>query len=214
MEHDFEPVPGLPERLPEGETLLWQGAPRWLPLAAQAFHVRKVALYFGVLVALRIGFGIHGQDAAAAIARDCGWLVLAGAAAAGVLLALAAVSARTTLYTITNRRVVMRFGIAFSIALNLPFRRIESAQLRKRGDGTGDIALTLAKGEHIAYLHLWPHARPWRLARPQPMLRALNEPDAVALLLARAVATTGASVNTAASDDKSVGGDQLVPATH
>jgi hypothetical protein len=28
----------------------------------------------------------------------------------------------------------------------------------------------------IAYLHLWPHARPWKLAAPQPMLRCL--PDA------------------------------------
>ena len=26
---DFEPVRGLPQVLPEGERLLWQGAPRW-----------------------------------------------------------------------------------------------------------------------------------------------------------------------------------------
>lgn len=213
MEHDYEPVPGLPERLPDGETLLWQGAPRWLPLAVHAFHVRKVVLYFGVLVALRIVLGVRAEDAAAAIARDCGWLVVAAVAAVAVLLALAAVSARTTLYTITNRRVVMRFGIAFSIALNLPFRRIDTAQLRKRGDRTGDIVLTLARSEHIAYLHLWPHARPWRLARPQPMLRALGEPDAVAQLLARAVATTGAS-KSVVGDPQAIGGDALVPATH
>jgi hypothetical protein len=31
-------------------------------------------------------------------------------------------------------------------------------------------------GKRIAYLHLWPHARPWQLKRPQPLLRAL--PDA------------------------------------
>ena len=28
-EHEFEPVPGLPETLPEGESMLWQGKPGW-----------------------------------------------------------------------------------------------------------------------------------------------------------------------------------------
>lgn len=219
-EHDYEPIPGLPERLPEGETLLWQGAPRWLPLAVHAFHVRKVALYFALLVLLRIASGILSGDAVSAVAADCGWLVVAAVAASAVLLTLAAFAARGTLYTITNRRVVMRFGIAISMALNLPFRRIESAQLRTRRDGTGDIALTLAAGEHLAYLHLWPHARPWRFGRPQPMLRALTEPDAVALLLAHAVATSGASINAASSLARNaepaaaIAGGALAPAAH
>ena len=46
-EHDFEPIRGLPGPLPEGETILWQGAPDWRVLAVQAFHVRAVAIYFG-----------------------------------------------------------------------------------------------------------------------------------------------------------------------
>ncbi len=204
-EHDYEPVPGLPERLPAGETLLWQGAPRWLPLAVHAFHVRKVVWYFGLFIALRIALGVSSSDAALAIAHDCGALVAAALAAAAVLLALAWFAARGALYTITDRRIVMRFGIAISMALNLPFRRIESAQLCRRRDGTGDIALALAKDEHLAYLHLWPHARPWFLAHPQPMLRALAEPDAVALLLARAVATTG-TTTAAAPQPKSEAG--------
>ncbi len=220
MEHDYEPVPGLPERLPEDETLLWQGSPQWLPLAAHAFHLRKVVFYFAALIAVRIGFGVVSHDVAGTVARDCGWLVVAGMAAAGVLMTLGWLTARATISTITDRRVVMRFGIAISMALNLPFRRIESAQLRMRRDGTGDIALDLAASEHLAYLHLWPHARPWRFMHPQPMLRALAEPQAVSLLLARAVATTGATAAASLRAEPADAGQSaerdagLVPAAH
>ena len=40
----------------------------------------------------------------------------------------------------------------------------------------------------LGYLLLWPHARPWRFSRPQPMLRALPGVAQVAETLAAAVA--------------------------
>jgi hypothetical protein len=39
----------------------------------------------------------------------------------------------------------------------------------------------------IAFLHLWPHARPWRIAAPQPTLRALVDAQAAANILATAM---------------------------
>ena len=48
---DFEPVRGLPQILPKGERMLWQGAPRWQDLAVHAFHARKVVWYFVALAA-------------------------------------------------------------------------------------------------------------------------------------------------------------------
>ena len=47
----------------------------------------------------------------------------------------------------------------------------------------GDIVLELVPGDKIAWPHLWPHVRPWRLAFPQPMLRGLPEIDRPARLL-------------------------------
>ena len=44
-------VSGLPERLPEGERLLWQGRPDWRVLARRVFHLRPLALYFGAILA-------------------------------------------------------------------------------------------------------------------------------------------------------------------
>jgi len=38
----------------------------------------------------------------------------------------------------------------------------------------------------LGYMLLWPHARPWRFARPQPMLRSVPDAQAVAAMLAEA----------------------------
>ena len=52
-EHEWEAAPGLPSALPKGERVVWQGAPDWKRLAIHAFHVRKVALYFALMLAVQ-----------------------------------------------------------------------------------------------------------------------------------------------------------------
>jgi Bacterial PH domain len=170
-EHEFEPVPGLPELLPEGERILWQGAPEPGGLAVDAFHLRKVAVYFGVLIALRMAWAWPEIDGITSGLNTLVPLAPLALVALGLLAALAALSARSALYTVTNKRVVMRIGIVLTLTYNLPMSRIEAADFRDRGDGTGDLSLRLKPGDHIAWLNLWPHARAWRLARPEPTLR-------------------------------------------
>jgi hypothetical protein len=80
----------------------------------------------------------------------------------------------------------MRIGIVLNLTFNLPFGRIATAGLRDTGHGTGDIPLTLAGSDRIAYMHLWPHARPWRIAHPEPMLRCVPNAPRVAQVLAQA----------------------------
>ena len=187
-EHDYEPVRGLPAPLPPGENLLWQGSPRWQTLAVRAFHVRKVAVYFAVLLALR---GSRGALDGATLGPEIATTAALGALALlaiGLLMLLAWLSARSTVYTITDRRVVMRFGVALSLTLNVPFKVIESAAVRIRHDGTGDIPLELKQGEKLGYLVNWPHVRPWHFMQPQPMLRALPDVAHAAETLARALA--------------------------
>lgn len=186
-EHEFEATHGLPEALPAGEQLLWQGRPDTWRLACEALHIRAVLVYFGLLVGGRlIGMAYDGASAAemgAALAR-MGALVALGT---GLLMLIGQLMARSTVYTVTNRRVVMRLGIVLSVTFNLPFSRITHVDLRSRGGDRGDIALTLGGPDRIAYLHLWPHARAWRLRQPQPLMRALPDALPVARLLADAV---------------------------
>jgi hypothetical protein len=183
-EHDFEPARGLPEALPDGEVLLWQGSPDWRDLARRVFHVRKLVLYFSAILLIRGLTSWSNGDAAGVIAGSVLGLLPIAALGIGLLMLFAWLYGRTTVYTLTSRRVVMRIGIVLSVTLNLPLQRIEAADLRGKAGETGDIALRLLEGEKIAYLHLWPHARPWRLARPEPMLRSLKDASALAELLA------------------------------
>ena len=184
---DFEPIRGLPRKLPPGETILWQGAPNWWGLALRVFHIRKVAIYFGILVAWQGLTALwDGEDLGAGLASMAG-IVPVALAGIGILAGLAFLYARTTVYTITSKRVVLRFGIALPMSVNFPFALVEQAGLRACGDGTGDIPLTLKGRDRVAYLILWPFARPGHYRSPQPMLRALTEPQAVARVLSTAL---------------------------
>jgi hypothetical protein len=183
---------GVPGPLPQGERLLWQGAPRWQTLALAALHVRKVAVYFAALLVWyavsKLHSGVPAGEVALAV-RRFGGLAL-------IPLALpclyAWLTARTTTYTVTTRRVVTRFGIALPMTLNLPYRRIESAAFKSGAGGCGDISLAPLGGERLAYPLLWPHARPWRMALAEPTLRAVPRAERVARIVARALAADAA----------------------
>jgi hypothetical protein len=183
-EHEFEPVPGLPAHLPEGERLLWQGAPRWQSIAVRAFHVRKVVVYFALLMAWDAATAVTAGGSLLHALGGVARVGVLGLLAVGVLSLLAWQSARTTLYTLTSRRIVMRFGIALPMSLNLPFSVVDSASLRVHADGTSDIPVAVVKGTRVGYLINWPHVRPWHVARPQPMLRGVADGHRVADLLA------------------------------
>src|SRR5579883_60827 len=111
-EFEHEPVPGLPAALPPGEDLLWQGSPTWRSVARRVLHLRFIGTYFGVLLLWRALSGWYGGQSLAEIARGCALL----AGVAGVTLAflvwVARRIARSTIYSISSRRIVMRFGIA------------------------------------------------------------------------------------------------------
>jgi hypothetical protein len=174
-EHDFEPIRGLPGALPAGEELLWQGAPTVWGLATEAFHIRAVGAYFAAMLAWRISGAVSSGAPLGEALLSAASVAPVALAALGILFALALANARTTVYTITSRRVVMRFGAAVPKAVNIPFTRIASAALKVQADGSGDLALKLAKGEHAAFLQFWPHVRPFRVNAPEPTLRGLKD---------------------------------------
>lgn len=191
-EHGLEPVPGLPGRLPEGETLLWQGRPAWRLLARRALHLRGIAAYFFLLAVWRgATIAVEGGSASDMFA-GAAQLIALGAVPIGFLAFYAWIAARVTVYSITTRRVVMRVGVALPVTINLPFALIEAASLARQPDGSGDIALRMAPGQRVSWIMLWPHLRPWRFARPEPMLRALADAEAVAQILGRALAAASA----------------------
>jgi len=183
---EFEPVPGLPSELPQGETLLWQGRPDWRALARHTFKVRMLAGYFAVFAAFRLVVAVQRHQGLEGFTQV---LLLSGLATGclAVLSLMAWAYARATVYTITSRRLVMRIGIALPMTWNLPFKRIASADLTVRKDGRGDISLQLTSPNRIAWLHLWPHVAPWQFVKARPTFRTIAEPARVAAILGAAV---------------------------
>ncbi|MBH5321965.1 photosynthetic complex putative assembly protein PuhB [Aurantiacibacter sediminis] len=177
IEYDHEPVRGLPGDLPKGEAVLWQGAPDWRVFLRTALYSRWITGYFALLALWSVLSGSVGGALAS---------VIAAIVTLGLLAGFAVLVARTSVYTITNRRIVLRIGVALNKCINLPLHLIGSAELRGHANGFGDIALHLSGRHGLGYAMLWPHARPWKLSAVQPMLRALPNADAVAKLLADA----------------------------
>lgn len=184
---------GLPGPLPAGEVVLWQGRPRAAAIARRALHERWALGYFLAVCLYTLGMGLAEGRSAKAVATSLAILGLGALAILVLARGFAYLIERTTRYTITNRRVVMRIGVALPLTLNVPFAIIAAAGVRVDPDGTGDIPLTLGGNGRISYLHLWPHARPWRIRRPEPMLRGIPEAGEVAALLARAIGERDAS---------------------
>lgn len=191
MHHDdfkFEPVPGLPEALPKDEHILWQGRPDTLRLAREAWKLNWVLGYFAVLTVWRIGISSTQVPLGEAMLHGIPF-VIAGGLAAAILIGLAAVQARTTIYTLTNKRVAMRIGAALTMTLNLPYVCIANAAVQTRRSGHGTLSFELLGDTRLSYLMTWPHARPWRFARTQPALRAIPEIAKVADIFADAAET-------------------------
>ncbi|MEM8591341.1 MAG: photosynthetic complex putative assembly protein PuhB [Pseudomonadota bacterium] len=181
----FEHAPGLPEALPEGEEILWQGRPKVLPLARQALWLDWVVGYFVIATLWRIIASFADHSVAAAIGHGVPLLIL-GVAAVLVILFIAWLQVRGTVYTLTTRRAALRIGAALQLTLNLPYQWIENANLDLRKDGTGTIAFETKGEKQISYLMVWPHLRPWRMARPEPALRCIPDAAKVAQILATA----------------------------
>ena len=179
----FEPVLGLPEHLPKGEEVLWQGRPDWWVLAKEALLVRWVIGYFLLLAVWRVGTLLDRGPFGTVVTSAVPFLAC-GAVAAGILTLMAYVMARSTVYTLTTRRVVMRIGAALTITLNLPFKQIKNAELDLRKAGTGTIALDLDQRTRLSYLVCWPHVRPWSMRNTKPALRCIKEAKRVGELLA------------------------------
>lgn len=210
-EHEFEVAYGLPEALPKGETILWQGAPDFADMAIRVFHLKKAVVYFAILMVVR-GSYLYSLDEPSMTVL-AGVLIVAGLGltAMAALAMLAWLTARTTAYTLTDKRVVMRVGIVLTLTFNLPFKRIETAGLQLTTKGFGDMPLTLSGGDRIGWLNLWPHVRPWQIAQPQPMLRCVPNAQAVAATFQKAWAD--ATGNTAGATAPAVQGAQTAPWT-
>jgi hypothetical protein len=171
-----------------GERVLWEGRPEWGGLANDLFRLRWIAVYLAICLI----FGLHNARAAgmsplASVTTSLPFVLLSLALLGGCA-AFAWGIARSTRYIITNQRCVMSFGLALTGTLSLPLARVAQIAVSCSRAESGDIALALKPGRKPSFVKLWPHARAWRLANAQPMLRSVPHAQRIAALLAAATA--------------------------
>ncbi len=176
MKHDFDQFKELPAPLPAGERVVWQGKPSFKGLALRSFHIREVAVYFGLLLVWRLWSNWSNGLTATDAAISALWLIAPAVSAMAVLAGLAWLFRRAACYTITTKRVLFQFGVALPMTMNIPLSKSANAALKTYRDGSGDIPLRVLDDKRVSYALLWPHIRPWHLRAPEPMLRAV--PDA------------------------------------
>lgn len=182
-------VAGVAEPLPPGERVLWEGAPRRALVARHVLHVRLLAAYFAVTAgwwALRTAPALGLRAALPMLVLQ----LLLGGVVLALVQTYAAMTARSTTYTVTTRRVVLRVGAVLPVVVNVPLSIVTAAGVHRFRDGSGQIALTLERSARVSWWLLWPHVRPWRLRYPEPLLRALADPDAAGRAIAEAAAST------------------------
>ena len=165
--------------------------PRWSSAALRIWKVWWIAAYFALLLADGARLALTGAHAHASGWRGEGVLLAVAVVVISGLLATAAMTARTTRYTIDARAVTLRYGMALPATLVIPFAAIEHVGVRIHRDGSGDVALRLKPGPGLIYPKLWPHARPWRLLKAEPMLRCIPDAGVAATLLCRALSAQG-----------------------
>jgi hypothetical protein len=189
-DHDFnfEPQPGLPAALPEGETLLWQGSPDAETLAREAFKANWLLGYLLLIAVWRASAAFTDGGIGRSVAVFVPYLAIA-LLGYGLVRLLARASARAAIYSITSHRVILRIGAALQVTWTVPFTKVASASLATRPTGTGTIALTLTEGQNISYLALWPHLRPGFATKVQPAFRCIPDAARVARILSDAAQT-------------------------
>jgi hypothetical protein len=199
-EYEIEPQYGLPERLPSDEFIVWQGSPGVAALASSAFHIKKLAIYFAVLIGACAWPALEEGAGVMAVLLSIKWIAPLALIGLGSVWLMAYMTSRTTVYTLTNKRVVMRLGIVFTVSFNFPLKQVASADIRTLQNGFGDITLALKGSDRIAWIHLWPSVRPWKINKPEPTLRAVPTVQEVSVKLREAwIHNTGLPVNTTSS---------------
>ena len=178
-------------RLLPGERVLWEARPDWRAVARDVVRIGWLAAYFGVVMIWNAASNrLNGLGPMETLRAGVPLFIAALVLLAGCAVFAYAI-ARTTRYTLTNERCILRYGVALTATLSLPLRQMASVSVAAREGGAGDILLPLKRGSKVRYLKLWPHARPWRFKVAEPMLRGVPDAVTVAALLTHA----GAQVN-------------------
>ena len=185
----FEAPKNILDAIPDGESILWKGKPSLWGFSWNLFGLKWITFYLSILSVVSIA-RFFASDFHTAFYIDFLPFFLSGIFASIILIGLAAIQAYSTVYIITENRVIIKTGAALSFLISMPFKKIKEVNLQKRGTSIGTISFELLSKKRVPYISCWPSVRPWKFKRTQPAFSCVGSVDEVATIL-RKTAMTG-----------------------
>ena len=185
----FEAPNNILDAIPNGESILWKGRPSLWGFSWNLFGLKWITLYLGILSVVSVA-RFFASDFYTAFYVDFLPFFLSGIFASIILIGLAATQTYSTVYIITENRVIIKTGAALSFLISMPFKKIKEVNLQKRGASIGTISFELLSEKRVPYISCWPSVRPWKFKRTQPAFSCIGSVDEVATIL-RKTAMTG-----------------------
>jgi len=185
----FEAPKNILDAIPNGESILWKGRPSLWGFSWNLFGLKWITLYLSMLSIVSVA-RFFASDFYTAFYVDFLPFFLSGIFASIILIGLAATQTYSTVYIITENRVIIKTGAALSFLISMPFKKIKEVNLQKRGASIGTISFELLSEKRVPYISCWPSVRPWRFKRTQPAFSCIGSVDEVATIL-RKTAMTG-----------------------
>ena len=185
----FEAPKNILDAIPNGESILWKGRPSLWGFSWNLFGLKWITLYLSMLSIVSVA-RFFASDFYTAFYVDFLPFFLSGIFASIILIGLAAIQAYSTVYIITENRVIIKTGAALSFLISMPFKKIKEVNLQKRGASIGTISFELFSNKRVPYISCWPSVRPWKFKKTQPAFSCVRSVDEVATIL-RKTAMTG-----------------------
>ena len=182
----FEVHKNILDAIPEGESILWKGKPSFWGFSWYFFGLKLLAFYLIILSVVFVA-RLTVTDFFTAFVVDFLPFLLSGILTSCILMALAKIQSQSSVYIITENRVIIKSGAALSFLISMPFKKIKAVNLQKRKGSLGTISFELNSGKRVPYISCWPSVRPWRFKNTEPAFSCIENVDEVATILRKSV---------------------------
>ena len=182
----FEVHKNILDAIPEGESILWKGKPSFWGFSWYFFGLKLLAFYL-IILSVVFAARLTVTDFFTAFVVDFLPFLLSGILTSIILMALAKIQSQSSVYIITENRVIIKSGAALSFLISMPFKKIKAVNLQKRKGSLGTISFELNSGKRVPYISCWPSVRPWRFKKTEPAFSCIENVDEVATILRKSV---------------------------
>ena len=191
----FEVHKNILDAIPEGESILWKGKPSFWGFSWYFFGLKLLAFYL-IILSVVFAARLTVTDFFTAFVVDFLPFLLSGILTSCILMALAKIQSQSSVYIITENRVIIKSGAALSFLISMPFKKIKAVNLQKRKGSLGTISFELNSGKRVPYISCWPSVRPWRFKNTEPAFSCIENVDEVATILRKSVMAGRVSLQT------------------